>query len=273
MTAVDYRGQLILITGASSGIGAEFARQLARRGSGLVLVARREDRLKTLADELENQHGITATALACDLTQPGAAAYLAGQLSERGLRLTGLVNNAGFGTHGRFETEEPERIRSEITLDVHALVDLTRTFITDLQDAGRGVLINVASMAAYTPVPNMAVYGASKAFVLSFTEALWYENQRNGLHVLALSPSATETEFFDVAGQEAASGAQRLQAPQEVVATALETLDRRNPPPSIAVGRMNRAMLAMTGLASRRRAVSFMGAMTDRASRAQRGSR
>ncbi|MFI7413946.1 SDR family NAD(P)-dependent oxidoreductase [Streptomyces sp. NPDC049627] len=258
---------MTLITGASAGIGAEFARRLARRGSHLVLVARREERLHALAAELEAQHGITATVAACDLSQPEAAGHLADELRGRGLRLTGLVNNAGFGTFGRFEGEDPERIRTEIAVDVLAMVELTRTFIEELQASGRGVLINVASMAAYTPVPNMAVYGAAKAFVLSFTEALWQENRRNGLRVLALSPGAAQTEFFDIAGQEAASGAQRLQTPQEVVATALNTLDRRNPPPSIAVGRMNRAMLALTGLASRRRSVMFMGAMTDRAAK------
>ncbi|WP_435591190.1 SDR family NAD(P)-dependent oxidoreductase [Nocardia sp. bgisy118] len=261
---LDHHGALTLVTGASSGIGAEFARQLARRGSDLVLVARREDRLEALAAELEAAHGVAVTVLACDLAEPGAAARLATQLHDRGLRLTGLVNNAGFGTHAPFIHEDPEQIRTEIALDVQAVVELTRTFIDDLRTSDRGVLVNVASMAAYTPIPRMAVYGAAKAFVLSFTEALWYEHRGTGLRVLALSPSATRTEFFDTAGPQAAAG-QRLQTPQQVVETALRALDRRDPPPSIAVGRMNRLAAALSRLASRKRSVMMMGALTARA--------
>jgi short-subunit dehydrogenase len=150
------------------------------------------------------------------------------------------VNNAGFGTHAPFEQEDPEQLRSEIALDVQVVAELTRTFIGDLRAADCGVLINVASMAAYTPVPGMAVYGAAKAFVLSFTEALWYEHRGTGLRVLALSPGATETEFFDTAGPEAAA-ARRLQTPREVVETAL-----------LALGR----------LAGRKRSVMLMGRLT-----------
>ncbi|WP_409461918.1 SDR family NAD(P)-dependent oxidoreductase [Amycolatopsis sp. GA6-003] len=258
---LDHQGALTLVTGASSGIGAEFARQLARRGSDLVLVARRADRLEALAAELKAAHGVTVTVLACDLTAPNAVAHVAAELRERGLRPTGLVNNAGFGTNAPFAQEKPEQLRTEIALDVQAVVELTRTFIEDLRAADRGVLINVASMAAYTPVPWMAVYGAAKAFVLSFTEALWYEYRGTGLRVLALSPGATGTEFFDTAGAEAASG-RRLQTPRQVVETALRALDRRNPPPSIAVGRANRLMLGLGRLASRKRSVMLMGRLT-----------
>ncbi|MBU3064804.1 SDR family oxidoreductase [Nocardia sp. NEAU-G5] len=261
----DHHGALTLVTGASSGIGAEFARQLAARGSDLVLVARREARLTTLAAELSATHAVTVTVLACDLGEAGAAARLADRLSARGLRLTGLVNNAGFGTHAPFDQEDPDRLRAEIALDVHAVVELTRTFIDDLRASEHGLLINVASMAAYTPVPRMAVYGAAKAFVLSFTEALWYEHRGTGLRVLALSPSATETEFFDTAGAAAASGIRRLQTPGEVVRTALRALDRCNPPPSIAVGRLNRLAVSLNRLAGRKQSVLMMGALTARA--------
>lgn len=255
---IDYRGARVLITGASAGIGAQFARELATRGSDLVLVARRSDRLEALAAELKD---VEVTVLPWDLTEPGAAAGLAAELRQRGLRLTGLVNNAGFGTFGPFAREDAERLRTEIALDVSAVVDLTKTFLDELVASRRGVLVNVASMAAYQPTPRMAVYGAAKAFVLSFTEALWQEHRRTGLRVLALSPGATSTEFFDVAGPEAAGGA-RLHTPELVVRTALRTLDRRNPPPSIAVGRVNRMMVALSRLASRRQAVLAMGAMT-----------
>lgn len=259
---LDYRGGLILVTGASSGIGAEFARRLAERGADLVLVARREDRLTALATELMAAHNRKVTVLARDLAEPDAAEQLAAELRDRGLRLTGLVNNAGFGLHGSFDAEPAERLRTEIAVDVQAVVELTRTFIDDLRAAEQGVLINVASMAAYQPVPRMAVYGAAKAFVLSFTEALWEEYRGTGLRVLTLSPGAAETEFFDIAGPEAAGGRRRLQTPRQVVDTALRTLDRRDPPPSIAVGRANRLVLVLGRLASRRRSVRLMGRLT-----------
>lgn len=254
---IDYRGARVLVTGASSGIGAEFARQLAHRGADLVLVARREERLKALADELK---GVEVTVLPCDLTEPGAVAGLAADLRGRGLTLTGLINNAGFGTFGPFATEDAERLRTEIALDITAVVELSKTFLDELLEA-RGVLVNVASMAAYQPVPKMAVYGAAKAFVLNFTEALWQEHRRAGLKVLALSPGATSTEFFDVAGEEASAGTRR-HTPDLVVRTALRTLDRRNPPPSVAVGTANRITASAVRLLSRRRAVAMMGALT-----------
>ncbi|MET8757810.1 SDR family oxidoreductase [Lentzea sp. NPDC004782] len=257
---IDYRDARILITGASAGIGAQFARELARRGADLVLVARRTDRLEALAAELKD---VDVTVLPCDLTEPGAVAGLATELRRRGLELTGLINNAGFGTFGPFAREDVQTLRTEIALDVSAVVELTRTFLDELVASGRGVLVNVASMAAYQPVPRMAVYGAAKAFVLNFTEALWQEHRRTGLRVLALSPGATSTEFFDVAGPEAAAGA-RMHTPELVVRTALRTLDRRNPPPSIAVGRANRMVVAVSRLASRRQAVRAMGVMTGR---------
>lgn len=255
---IDYRGARVLITGASAGIGAQFARELARRGSDLVLVARRTDRLEALAAELK---GVEVTVLPWDLTEQDAAAGLAAELRARGLKLTGLINNAGFGTYGAFAGEDADRLRAEIALDISAVVELTRTFLDELVASGRGVLINVASMAAYVPVPRMAVYGAAKAFVLSFTEALWQEHRRGGLRVLALSPGATRTEFFDVAGPEA-SGGVRMHPPELVVETALRTLDRRNPPPSVAVGRLNRLMTTFSRLVSRRLAVTAMDAMT-----------
>ncbi|GAA3667518.1 SDR family oxidoreductase [Lentzea roselyniae] len=254
---IDCRGMRVLITGASAGIGAQFARELARRGADLVLVARRAERLEALAAELKE---VEVTVLPCDLTEPGAVAGLAAELQARGLKLTGLINNAGFGTFGPFAGEDAERLRAEIALDVSAVVELSRTFVDELAASGRGLLVNIASMAAYAPVPRMAVYGAAKAFVLSFTEALWQEHRRSGLRVLALSPGATRTEFFDVAGPEAAAGA-RMHSPELVVETALRTLGRRNPPPSVAVGRLNRLLLTLSRLLNRRLAVMAMGAL------------
>ncbi|MEU1183520.1 SDR family oxidoreductase [Streptomyces sp. NPDC005820] len=263
MSEVDYRGQTTLITGASSGIGAEFARQLAARGSGLVLVARRRERLEALAAELVSAYGVDVVPLPFDLGRPLAGEALAAEVGRRGLAVTGLVNNAGFGTYGPFHREDPQRLREEIALDVTAVVDVSRAFIERLRDAGRGVLVNVASMAAYQPDPQMAVYGATKAFVLSFTEALWYESRGTGLRVIAVSPGATRTEFFDVVGTLDAAGGTRLSEPGDVVRDALRALDRRNPPPSVVSGRLNHAMTVAGRLVGRRQLVNAVGRMTS----------
>jgi short-subunit dehydrogenase len=260
---IDHRTTTALITGASSGLGEEFARQLAARGADLVLVARRLDRLETLAAELRSEHGVAVTVLAADLSRPAAATQLAERIDSLGLTIDSLVNNAGFATRNRFEHEDPARIAEEIDLNVGALVDLTRRFYPRLLASGRGALVNIASTGAYQPVPLMAVYGATKAFVLSFTEALWYESKGSGLKVLALSPGATRTEFFDVAGADARVGA--FQTPSQVVGLALRTLDRRNPPPSVISGAANRATTILTRLLSRRGLATVTGRITARA--------
>jgi uncharacterized protein len=263
MSAVDYRSQTTLVTGASAGIGREFARRLAERGSHVVLVARRRERLEELAAELTAAYGVQATAVPLDLSRPAAGQTLAEEVAQRGLTVTSVVNNAGFGTFGPFHTEDPGRLQEEIAVDIANVVDISRAFIEPLRAAGTGVLINVASMAAYFPVPNMAVYAAAKAFVLSFTEALWQESLGTGLRVLALSPGATSTEFFDVIGTDAADGGAKRQPPHQVVATALRALDRRTPPPSAISGRPNRLLASLGRGLSRRRAVLLMGAMSS----------
>ncbi|MGX5682607.1 SDR family NAD(P)-dependent oxidoreductase [Schumannella luteola] len=259
--ALPYTDSTVLITGASSGLGAEFARQLAARGADLVLVARRLDRLESLAADLRSG-GRTVEVVAADLAAPGAARALGAELESRGIRVDGLINNAGFATRNRFEDEHPERIHEEVALNVAALVDLTAEFYPQLQAAEHGILVNVASTAAYQPVPWMAVYGATKSFVLSFTEALWFENKLTRLRVLALSPGATRTEFFDVAGEEARVGA--FQSAEEVVSLALRTLDGSNPPPSIVSGARNRATVVTSKLLSRRALVNVTGSLTSR---------
>jgi short-subunit dehydrogenase len=259
---VSYQGTTTLITGASSGLGAEFAQQLAARGSDLVLVARRLDRLEELATGLRSSFGRTVTVIAADLAAPDAAAHLARDLETRAITINSLINNAGFATRNRFEDEEAARIAEEVDLNVGVLVDLTSAFYSQLQNHDNGVLINIASTAAFQPVPMMAVYGATKAFVLSFTEALWYENKGRGLRVLALCPGATKTEFFDIAGEGARVG--NFQTSEEVVALALSTLDKRNPPPSVISGARNKLTAASIGLVSRRTATNLSGSITTR---------
>ncbi|CAA9462907.1 MAG: hypothetical protein AVDCRST_MAG02-2661 [uncultured Rubrobacteraceae bacterium] len=262
MTAVDYRKQTTLITGASSGIGVEFARELAGRGSDVVLVARRLGRLEKLAAELAGAHGVRAEAIPLDLSLPGAGRTLAEEVDRRGLAVTSLVNNAGFGTFGPFHTEDPGRLREEIGVNVASVVDISRAFIGRLRASGTGVLVNVASMAAYQPIPNMAVYAATKAFVLSFTEALWQESLGTGLRVILLSPGATRTEFNDVLGTEEATSGASFQTPRQVVETALRALDRPKPPPSVVSGRLNSLTANASRVLSRRRTVLISGSMT-----------
>jgi short-subunit dehydrogenase len=264
---VSYENHTVLITGASSGIGAAFARALAARGADVVLVARRLERLESLAAELEAEHAVSATPLALDIAAPSAAAELRALLDARGLLVTGLVNNAGFGTFGAFVDEDPTRLLAEIALDVTAPVQLSAAFLPEMVAAGRGFVINVASMAAYSPTPRMAVYGGAKAFVLSFTEALWAETRGTGVTVFALSPGATSTEFNAVVGTDDATAGARMRTPDDVVATALRHLERRNPGPSVIDGPGNRVAPVLTRLVSRRAAVSAMHRLTDPARR------
>src|SRR5690606_7816555 len=162
---IDYTTHTVLITGASSGIGSEVARALAQRGAALVLVARRLDRLDALADDLRREYDVAVETVRLDLTSPQAATDLHRITRERGIRVTGLINNAGFGTFGPFSAEDLDRLHQEIAVDVVAPMSLSSVFLAELT-AARGFLINVASMAAYVPTPRMAVYGATKAFVL-----------------------------------------------------------------------------------------------------------
>lgn len=185
-----------LITGASAGIGAEFARQCRARGAGVALVARRADRLEALKAELggEGVHLFPA-----DLAAPGAAARLLDRVDAAGLTVEVLINNAGFGLAGRFDTLPVGRQAEMIDLNVRVLTELTGRVLPAMRQRGRGGILNVASTAAFQPGPNMAVYYATKAFVLSFTEALHEELRTSGIRVTALCPGPVATEFFDVA--------------------------------------------------------------------------
>ncbi|MEV6156894.1 SDR family oxidoreductase [Nonomuraea sp. NPDC052129] len=262
MSKIDYRRQTVIVTGASSGLGAEFARQLARRGANLVLVARRADRLESLAAELTRAHGVTVTAVARDLGLPDAGRRLRAELESRGIYATGLVNNAGFGTHDAFTDEDSDRLQSMIALNISALVDLSRAYIDPLTATDTGVLINVASLLGFQPTPYMSVYGATKAFVLSFTESLWEETHGTGLRVLAVCPGATRTEFYDVAGSQSADYGTKRATPEHVVTIALDTLDRRSAPPSMITN--GRPLAVASKLLPRRTMVRLMGWMARR---------
>src|SRR5215207_929918 len=215
-----------LITGASSGIGAAFARKLAARGRNVFLVARSEDKLIALCNELGRLTSIRAQYLALDLQQPGAGAQLLEETNKRGLEIEMLINNAGFGSMGDFVKLDLDRELQIIQLNVRALVDLTHRFLGPMRERKRGTIINVASTAAFQAVPFMATYAATNAFVLSFSEALAEENRVNGIHVMALCPGVTETNFFE-ASKIDRPPMRTIQTPEEVVDTALRAIGRQ----------------------------------------------
>jgi short-subunit dehydrogenase len=217
-----------LITGASSGIGAAFARKLAARGRNVVLVARSEDKLITLCNEIGRLSGIRAHYFTLDLLKPDAAAELLEETRRRELVIDMLVNNAGFGSMGDFARIDLAREIEMIDLNIKSLVELTHRFLWPMRERGQGTIINVASTAGFQPVPYMATYAATKAFVLSFSEALWEENRQYGVHVMALCPGVTDTNFFAASRMERPP-MRTIETPEEVVDTALRALRHRKP--------------------------------------------
>jgi short-subunit dehydrogenase len=191
-----------LITGASGGIGEELARVFAEHHHDLVLVARSEDKLRSLSDELSRAHGVHVTVLAADLSDAGAPLQLFETLRAKGVTIAVLVNNAGSGARGEFARLDAQVQSRMIQLNVVALTELARLFLPGMLERGHGGILNVASTAAYVPGPRMAVYYASKAFVLSLSEALSEETQGTGVTVTALCPGPTRTNFAAVAGNE-----------------------------------------------------------------------
>jgi hypothetical protein len=184
-----------VITGASAGIGADFARELSKRGHGVTLVARREERLQELAAEL----GPGAEVHACDVTDPAARKALAAGLAARGKKVEVVVNNAGFSTSGPFEKTDRDRELDMIRTNVEAVVDFCALFAPAMVERGRGAILNVASTASFQPLPMQAGYAATKAFVLSFTESLHAELKTKGVSVTALCPGPVKTEFAEIA--------------------------------------------------------------------------
>lgn len=212
-----------LITGASMGIGEAFADALAARGYDLVLVARSGDALDRIAKRARGAHAVEVQTIVADLENATAVDAVADAVATRFSQVDLLINNAGYGAHGPFETLEPERNAGQIRLNVEALVALTNRFAPPMLARGNGGIINVASTASFQPVPYMAVYGATKAFVLSFSEALAEEFRGRGVRVLALCPGATRTNFVNVAGGGALG---RARTAAQVVRTGLAAYDR-----------------------------------------------
>jgi len=247
--------KVALVTGASAGLGVEFARQLSKRGHRLVLAARRKDRLDALAKELDN-----ARAVAIDLSKPNAAAQLIADLEAAGEQVELLVNNAGFGLIVRFAELDARRERQMIDLNVGTLTDLCRAVAPQMIKRRSGAILNVASTAAFQPGPKMAVYFATKAYVLSLTEALHEELKPHGIKVSCLCPGPTRTEFGEVAGFGGNGAFDRLaMSAEKVVEKGLDGLDRNKA--VVITGTINKIGALSTRFAPRSTVRKIAGAI------------
>jgi uncharacterized protein len=242
-----------LITGASSGIGAVFAEALASAGSDVVLVARSTDKLQALAAQLVERHARQVHVIPLDLAQAGAGATLSAAVAALGLKVDLLINNAGFGTTGPFEEQDAAREAEEVRLNAGAVVELAHAFLPGMLARGRGGIINVASVAAFQPMPYFAVYAATKAFVYAFSDALWAECRGRGVHVMAVCPGPVDTPFFENVGsqhrlRETVPKA-AMATPEFVVRCALEGLHARRR--LVIPGGLNKTSAALTALLPR----------------------
>ena len=224
----QFSGKWAVITGASSGIGAEFARELSKQGMNLVLTARREDKLNELAEELASRDGTKNLVIPLSLLEADAPKQLFDKVKEEGIVVDLLINNAGFGYVGTIGETDSKRMAEMIQLNVAALTELSYLFLPEMMERQEGAILNVASVASYQPIAYMPVYAASKAYVLHFSEALWAEARDRNVTVMALCPGTTRTDFFDVAGvKEGWLARNRSQSVQQVVAAAMKGLRKK----------------------------------------------
>jgi uncharacterized protein len=222
---LDYHASTALVTGASKGLGAAFAEALAERGMNLVLVARSTEKLKTLSTRLYEKYKVRCTIFSTDLADPTSPQTIAEEVARRGIQVDLLVNNAGFGLSGEFLAHDPKQEQAEIEVNVQALVALTYHFGKAMASRGKGGIINVASNASFQPLPYMATYGATKAFVLHFSEAIHRELTGRGVHVMATCPGPTATSFF---GDTSTNMSPKdMDSSESVVKRTLEAFDQR----------------------------------------------
>ena len=222
-----YADRWALVTGASSGIGAEFARKLASRGMHLVLAARRTDRMEEIAAELDTRHGTKTRVIQSDLSVPGAARQLYDKIAAEKIDIELLINNSGFAEVGTIEDANAQNVTEMVQVNIAALTDLTYCYLPSMLERGHGAVINVASVAAFQPVAYMGAYAASKAYVLHFSEALWTEAREKGVTVMALCPGPTSTEFFDNAGVPNWLKKHSSHSVEYVVKTGLKALEKK----------------------------------------------
>lgn len=221
----------VLVTGASSGIGEAFARRFAREGWNVILVARSVDKLNELAEEFRRNHAVQTLVIGADLRVPTACRDIFEKVKGQGIFLDCLVNNAGFGTVGSFADIDLLRELEMVDVNVRAVLELTHHFLPQMIGRRKGTIINVSSTASFQPIPYLATYSATKAFVTSLSEALWGECRGTGVHVLNLCPGRTKTHFGKVAGQkiEGKNDFRPSQSPEAVVDMAFKALRKNNP--------------------------------------------
>ena len=252
-----------LITGASSGIGETFARELAAQKNNLVLVARSQDKLDSLATELSTKYGINTEVISQDLTEPAAGQKVFDAVRVKGLAIDLLINNAGLGDYGAFSDRPLDKQIAMVQLNVTAVVELTGLFLPQMQQRGNGAIINVSSIAAFQPIPYMSVYAASKAFILNYTEALWAENKdkNNNVRILAVCPGPTESEFYDRADfPDSAKGLNSITMAksEKVVKESLQALEKSQST-VVAGGFANQIIVNLPRFVPRDLLVSTMG--------------
>jgi hypothetical protein len=239
----EWRGKTALITGASYGIGEAFARRLAADGANVIITARSRDRLEKLAAELRERCGVAVTIIEADLANPEAAAQIFQETERAGLSVDLLVNNAGFGLVGDFAGQPLEKLTEMIQVNVTALMALTHLFVQPMLRRKAGAIINLASTASFQGVPYFAVYAATKAFILIFSESLWAECQTQGVRVMALCPGPTATHFQEVAGTSHRRLPGKMQTAEAVVDEGLRALSTQRS--FVISGLRNRMMVMM----------------------------
>ncbi len=255
MSNKDIKGKTALVTGASSGLGADFARDLAKRGSNLILVARREDLLQNLKQELSSQHGIQVEIIAQDLTGDDAPQILFDKIKSMGKSVDILINNAGFAVFGEFVKIPWERERNMLELDILTVVHMTKLFAQDMLTRDYGYILNVASIGAYQPSPTYATYSAAKSFVRDFSEAISYELRKTKVKICAISPGYTKTEFLQVSGQKATLY-QRVLGMNSPDVTRIGINNMLKGRPNVVPGAMNAFLAWSTRLMPRRMAAA-----------------
>jgi len=213
-----------LITGASGGIGLEITRLFAKDGINLLLLARNEDKLLSIKQEIEQQYPVTVNCLPTDLSNPESIKTIENYIEQNDLQIEYLVNNAGFGDFGRFTERDLQKCREMVALNITTLMELTYIYARKMEERGSGRILNVASIAALQPVPLMAVYGATKAFVLSFSEAIRNELKKTGVTITTLLPGPTATNFFNKAETNNVPMFQYMMTPQKVALSAYKAM-------------------------------------------------
>ena len=250
-----------LVTGASSGIGETFARELAKKGHDLVLVARSQDKLERLGNELSATYQIKTEIIARDLTEASAGQKVFDAVEAKGIIVDLLINNAGFGDYGAFGDRPLDKQMAMVQLNIAAVVELTGLFLPSMQQRQDGAIINVSSIAGFQPVPYMSVYAASKAFVLNFSEALWAENKNKGVNILVSCPGPTESEFYkraDFPDDATGLNSTTMASAEKVVAETLQALKKKQST-VVAGGFANQIIANLPRLVPRDLLVSIVG--------------